>query len=247
MLSSSSIYQFSFSPESPLTVYVNLAYVDGGHPYKDKAMDIVATPNCVVSIKVSGRVDKLETEYWQMIDEQFELVREVIERQYGIVKFSSSGSRIRWSVVTDTSFWLFAIGICSFIMSYVYGIKFSIQPSSLTKKYSIFIMIVAIFIVIDAVVKYEWFGQIHSNTYGYENLVHFILMFVVHLCAYLTNKPKVVSFAIWFIVLSLIANMIFWFSGWTVVERSHWVGMFFGSVLVTYTLVKSSSLKKIKG
>ena len=48
---------FSFSPDDPLTMYVNLSYLDGGHSYKDIGMDIVATPNCIVSVKVSGRTE----------------------------------------------------------------------------------------------------------------------------------------------------------------------------------------------
>ena len=235
-------YTFWFSTDDPLTMYVNLSYLDGGSPYRDIAMDIVATPNCVVSIKVSGKTDELGPKYWQAAADQFELMRDVIAKKYDTVQFSSSGSRIWWTVFGNGVFWLFVITIFAFILSSVYLIKFSVIPSPSTRKYSVFIMILAVFMLTTTILINEWLGN-YSWQYRYEMVPHFILIFLVHLWAYTSNKPRIVAFALWLIAVSIIAQIGFWLSGWAALKTGNWVGISFGSVLVTYTLVKSSTLK----
>lgn len=235
-------YTFWFSTEDPLTVYINLSYLDGGKPYRDIAMDIVATPNCVVSIKVSGAVDELGPEYWQAAEAQFELMRDVIAKKYGIVQFSSGGSRIWWSVFANAIFWLFVITIVALILSSVYLLKFSVIPSPLTRTYSVFIMFLAVFMLTTKILIIEWLG-IQSWQNRYETVPHFIFIFLVHLWAYKSNKPRIVSFALWLIAVSIIAGIVFWLSGLAALKTGHWVGIILGFALVIYTLVKSSTLK----
>jgi len=235
-------YTFRFSSDDPLTTYVNLTYLDGGHPFRDIAMDIVATPNCVVSIKLSGRTDELGPQYWQTVADQFELMREVIAKKYGTVQFSSSGSRIWWRVFGNVVFWLFVITISALFLSSVYLIKFSVTPSPSTRKYSVFIMVLAVFMLTITILVNEWL-DIQSGQYTYETVPHFILIFLVHLWAYMSNKPRVVAFALWLIAVSIIAQIGFWLSGWAALKTGNWVGIILGSVLVTYTLVKSSIFK----
>jgi hypothetical protein len=127
-------YDFWFAPDDPLTMYVKLSYSDDGTLYRDIAMDIVATPNCIVSIKVSGKTDEVGPEYWQEISDQFKLVRDVVAKKYGIVQFSSSGSLIWWKALRNVLFWLVVIVISAYILSSVYLIKFSLIPSPTTRK-----------------------------------------------------------------------------------------------------------------
>jgi len=224
-------------------MYVILTYVDEGIAYKDIGMDIVATPHCIVSLKISGRTDELGVEYWKTFVEQFELVRHLIENKYGTIQFPSSGSRIWWSVFVDNFFWLLVISISAFILSVIYRSEFFILPGSITKKYSIFIMIVSFIMVSVTILANEWIG-FSITLYRYESTPHFVLIFVVHLWAYLTNRPKVVAFALWLIVASLLTQIGFWILGWSTLKTGNLLAVLIGFVLVTYTLVKSSSLKR---
>ena len=234
-------YTFWFSPDDPFTMYINiLSYLQDGNAFRDIAMDIVATPHCVVSIKVSGKADELD---WQAVADQFELIRDVIAKKYGTVQFSSSGSRIWWSVFGNNVFWLFVISISAFILSSVYLIKFSVIPSRSTRKYSVFIMILAFYMLTTTILINEWL-DIQGDLYRYETVPHFALIFLVHLWAYISNKPRVVAFALWLVAVGIIAQIGFWLSGWAVLKTGYWVGIIFGSILVTYTLVKSSTLKE---
>jgi len=238
-------YTFRFSSDDPLTLYVNISYLDGGRPFRDIAMYIVATPNCVVSIKVTGRTDELGPKFWQTVANQFELMKEVIAKKYGIVQFSSSGSRIWGSVFVNVIFWLFVITISAFILSSVYLIKFSVIPSPSTKKYSVFIMILAVFMLTITILINEWLG-IQTGQYRYETVFHFILIFLVHLWAFMSNKPRIVAFALWLIAASIITQIVFWLSGWVALETGNWIGIIFGSLFVIYILVKNSIFKGLK-
>lgn len=82
-----------FGDKEPLTMYYTLLYNDNGFPSKDIGMDVVATPHCIFSMKISGHADVLGDEYWQGFKAQMEYVRKLIKDQYGIVQFSTKGKQ----------------------------------------------------------------------------------------------------------------------------------------------------------
>jgi glucose-6-phosphate-specific signal transduction histidine kinase len=77
----------------------------------------------------------------------------------------------------------------------------------------------------------------YRNTY----IPHFALLFTVHLWALLTNKPEIISFALWIVVVSLFSTVVSWVFGWSALTINGAIGVFIGASLVAYTIVKSSS------
>jgi hypothetical protein len=234
-------YDYWFADDNPLTMYVKLSYAEAGVQRRDIAMDIVATSNCIVSIKVSGKTDELGSEYWQKISDQFKLTRDAIAKKHGIVQFSSSGSRIWWKALWNNILWFFAIALSGYILSFVYLIKFSLIPSPTTKKYAVFIMILAVCVLTITVLTKE---LLNIQDFPYEETIpYFSLIFLVHLWAFVSHKPRIVAFSLWLIIVGIIAQIGFGFAGRVALKTTHWVGVIFGLALVIYILVKSSILK----
>lgn len=94
-------FKYHFSPTDPLTLYVSMDYSDSGDPYRDLSVDIVATPKCLVSLKVIANLNEVSEEEVKYIEEQFETLREIILDKYGPVEFSGSASTLWLSLLID--------------------------------------------------------------------------------------------------------------------------------------------------
>ena len=235
----------SFSDNDPLTRYITATYLVKGKPTKDIAIDIVATQSCVVSMKITGHTGELGEQAWRNFAEQFELVRELIKVRYGLVQFSSEGSGIGWGSLGIQLLWLILIAASAFCISRIYLKKFTLRPSSRTRRYSIYIIAIVTIVVAAAV----WLKVHRESTidYRYAYIPHFVLLFMVHMWALLTNKPKIVSFALWLVVVSLFSTVVSWIIGWTAFTINGVIGVFIGASLVAYTIVKSSFAQQEAG
>ena len=245
-------YRKSVSTDDPLTMYVTIAYVDQGEPFRDIAMDVVATPSCIVSIKVSGKTDKLGQEDWKMFNDQFELIRKAVRNKYGVVNFSSSGSRISWQVLINKLIMLLIAVVIAFIVSAIFGKKFILQPCLTFRIYSIFIMalsvvMVAMIILFNEVARGYRGWEYLTYDVRYETIPYYILSFFIYLWAYVTKKPKVIAFALWLIVISISVHITYWLLDCLVINKAGWIGVLIGLGLAIYVLIKSSSLKSRMG
>ncbi len=236
-------YEFLFSPDDPFTMYVTLNYIDGGEPYRDVALDVIATPKCVVSMKISGKTNELGDRHWAFFDKQINGLREILSTRYGGVQLSEEGSKFWLSEFVNLVVMLAVVAVCAWILSVLYRKRFILKPGSTTRKYSVFIMALAVIMVTLIILYNESLGAGRGNL-KYENIVHFGMLFAVHLWAYLTNRPSVVAFAIGFVFVSLLAGVGFWLLGWVAFKTSNWIGIAIGGFLVTYTLIRSSELRK---
>jgi hypothetical protein len=228
----------SFSDNDPLTRYTTATYLVNGRPTKNIAVDIVATQSCVVSMQISGDTTELREQNWQNFAEQFEMARKLIKVRYGPVQFSSEGSGIWWGYLGKQLLWMIFIAASAFCLSRMYLKKFTLTPGSTTRLYSIYI----IAIVTVGVAAAVWLKVQRGTTIGY--IPHFALLFTVHLWALLTNKPKIISFALWLVVVSLFLTVVSWIAGWSAFTINGAIGVFIGVSLVAYTIVKSSSAPK---
>lgn len=241
-------YQKLISSNDPLTMYVAITYVDEGKPFKDIGMDVVATPSCIVSIKVSAKTDELGAEHWKMFNEQFELVRKAIKDKYGVVNFSSSGSRVSWYILINKLTMLLISVVLAFIVSAIFRIKFILQPCLTFRIYSIFIMALSLAMVVWIILLNEVAREYRGWEYlthdiRYETIPYSILTFFIYLWAYVTKKPKVIAFALWLIVISICVQIAYWLLDWCVIDRAGWIAILIGFGLAIYTLNKCSSLK----
>lgn len=232
----------SFSDNDPLTRYLTATYSVKGKPTKDIAIDIVATQSCVVSMKITGHTSELGEQTWRNFAEQFELVRELIKVRYGSVQFSSEGSGIGWGTLARQLIWMIVIAASAFCISRMYLKKFTLTPSATTRRYSIYIIAIVTIGVAAAV----WLKVQRGSTidYPYAYIAHFALLFIVHLWALLTNKPQIISFALWLVVVSLFSTVVSWIVGWSAFTINGAIGVFIGASLVAYTIVKSSFAPK---
>jgi hypothetical protein len=229
----------SFSDNDPLTRYTTTTYSVNGRPIKNIGVDIVATQSCVVSMQITGDTGELNEQNWQNFAEQFEIARKLIKVRYGLVQFSSEGGGIGWGSVGKQLLWMIFIIASAFCISRVYLKKFTLTPSSTTRWYSIYIIAIVAIVVAAAV----WLQVQRGSPVDYRNVYipHFALLFIVHLWALLTNKPGIISFALWIVVVSLFSTAVSWVIGWSAFTISGVIGVFIGTLLVAYTIVKSSS------
>jgi hypothetical protein len=172
-----------------------------------------------------------------VFSDQIELIREVVKEKYGIVQFSSVGKIIWWSVLANHLFWVILILGSAFSISRIYVKNITFTPSSTTKKYLVFIMVMMFFVIAGTILLQKDIGP--TVNFRYEYIPHLVLIFLAHLWAFVTNRPKVVAFALWLVVVGLFANIIQWILGWSV--KPNWIGISIGGILFAYTLVKSSS------
>ena len=94
-------FKYHFSSTDPLTLYVSTDYSDSGDPYRDLYVDIVATPKCMVSLKVIANLNEVSEEEVEYIEAQFEILREIILDEYGPVEFSGSAGTLWLSLLID--------------------------------------------------------------------------------------------------------------------------------------------------
>jgi len=193
-------------------------------------------------MKITGHTSELGEQTWRNFAEQFELVRELIKVRYGSVQFSSEGSGIGWGTLARQLIWMIVIAASAFCISRMYLKKFTLTPSATTRRYSIYIIAIVTIGVAAAV----WLKVQRGSTidYQYAYIPHFILLFIVHLWALLTNKPQIISFALWLVVVSLFSTVVSWIVGWSAFTINGAIGVFIGASLVAYTIVKSSFAPK---
>jgi hypothetical protein len=232
----------SFSDNDPLTRYLTATYLVKGNPTKDISIDIVATQSCVVSMQITGYTSELGEQTWRNFAAQFELVRELVKVRYGLVQFSSERSRIGWGSLGKQLLWMILIAASAFCISRMYLKKFTLTPSSTTRRYSIYIIAIVTIGVAAAIWLNVQRGSIIDYRYAY--IPHFTLLFIVHLWALLTNKPKIISFALWIVAVSLFSTVVSWIVGWSAFTINGVIGVFIGAALVAYTIVKSSFAPK---
>jgi hypothetical protein len=233
---------FSFSDSDPLTRYTTATYLFNGQPIKNIAVDIVATQSCVVSMQIIGDTSELNEQNWQNFAERFEMVRELIKARYDLVQFSSEGSGIGWRFLGKQLLWMILTAASAFCISRMYLKKFILIPSSTTRRYSIYI--IAIVTIGLTVAVWLMVQRGSAIDYSYAYFPHFALLFIVHLWALSTNKPKIISFVLWIVVVSLFSTVVSWVVGWSAFTINGAIGVFIGASLVTYTIVKSSSALK---
>jgi hypothetical protein len=76
--------------EMPLTVVAILNYLDGGERYRDITMDVIATRNCMFSIKFSGARQANDDSAWKAFGAEFARVRTAIMEREEPVAYSKA-------------------------------------------------------------------------------------------------------------------------------------------------------------
>jgi hypothetical protein len=233
--------EYNFLDGDPITARVKLEYIDGGYLYKDIALDIFATNYCVFSIKVSARQEDLTIEKLNYIENQLAFIRQLVLNEYGTFNFSETGTIIWWSSLINFVVELLVLVVMALIFSSLY-IKFvSFQPGSGTQRYSLFIM--AITAIASTVTS---FGLIVNSEFGpslfparLTMLINYVFIFFAHLVAYRTNKKRLVAFAIWLVLSSILFTILSWLLKWQPFNINQLVGAVIGFIVALIALGSS--------
>lgn len=229
----------SYSDDDPLSMYTTRHYTDGGKQYRDVGVEIIATPSCRVSLKISGLLKEIDDPSWAFINSQLQVTRDAISKKYGQVEYSEVGLRFSKTNILQAIIW-FAISLpLAWALSVMYRLRFTITPCKTTRVYSMIIIGISALMIAVTIWANESIG-VGTVTVKYENVPHFVLLFLVHFWSFKSSSPKVVSFAIAFVVIGLIAGIIFWAVGWVALKANNLVGIGLGLALVAYTLSKCS-------
>ncbi len=77
------------SARSPLASYIAVEYLDSGRPYRDLAIDVIATARCLFSAKFSGPVTDTDP-VWKRLEAELERLRDAAGA-YGPVVYGGAG------------------------------------------------------------------------------------------------------------------------------------------------------------
>jgi hypothetical protein len=232
--------EYKFLKDAPLTAKVNIEYIDGGHTYKDIAVDIIATRYCIFSVKISARQDDFTAQQWNAFEEQMEFVRQFILSRYGTFDLPETGSRIWWSSLIAVATELSILVIIAFILSILY-IKFvPFQPGPATRRYSGLIMFLMVFVTLGLLAEAELIQGVSYYRYGL--LINYFSIFFTHLIAYKTNRKRIVAFAIWLVAVGQLYTILTWLFKWQSFSFAQVTGVIIGLTIVMITL--GASYKK---
>lgn len=230
--------EYKFLTGDPITASVHLDYIDAGYPYKDIALDIFATTHCVFSIKVSARQADLTPMQWNNLEDHLTLIRHLFLENYGTFKFSEKGSTIWWSSFILVVIEIIILIASAFILSILHVKFVSFQPGSGTQRYSLFIMAItglaAIIVSFGLLVNKEFGPSLYPA--NYTMLFMYIFTFFVHFIAYRKNQKRIVAFAIWFVLSSILFTIIAWLLKWQPYNVNQLIGLTIGFIVALIAL-----------
>jgi len=80
--------------DDPVSAIFAFDYVDGGENYRDMGIDIIATPECMVSLKLSTVIDQWTDEELNGFLESLTDLRSIVLARHGAVQFDPVGNRL---------------------------------------------------------------------------------------------------------------------------------------------------------
>lgn len=94
-------FEYDLRTDDPVSIFSVLNYVDGGNNYRDMGIDIIATPECIVSMKISTRVDQWTDEELNRFLESLTDLRNIVLARHGAVQFDDVGTRLTLAGLLD--------------------------------------------------------------------------------------------------------------------------------------------------
>ncbi len=86
--------EYDLLSDDPISAFSLLDYMDGGEHYWDMAIDIIATPECVVSMKISTVIDQWTDEEVDHFRESLTDLRSIVLARHGAVQYDPVGNRL---------------------------------------------------------------------------------------------------------------------------------------------------------
>ncbi|MDA2935219.1 hypothetical protein MYX82_12890 [Acidobacteria bacterium AH-259-D05] len=239
------IFEYELLEDDPLTLSFILKYTDGGQYYWDMGVDIIATPECAVSLKISTAVEELTDEELIHLQTSLASLRRMVVAKHGAVQFDPVGTRVTLASVT---YQILLIAACLFvgaIFYWIYSWNYLITPSKASRRYSVFIVILSGIMISFTFLVNELvgFNIAESQRVPYVGLIHWLFVLAIHTWSYRIQSPFSVLASVSYIVGGLTLTLWSVLVGW-MAPTSALTGTLIGSLLVIYVLRTSSTRKK---
>ncbi|MDA2925586.1 hypothetical protein MYX65_13225, partial [Acidobacteria bacterium AH-259-L09] len=239
-------FEYDLLSDDPISALFVLDYTDGGTHYWDMGIDIVATPECLVSLKISTAIDELTEEELNHLQESLTSLRRIVVARHGAVQFDAVGTRLTLARLINQMILLGAFLGVAAIFYGIYSWNYLITPGKASRRYSAFIVMLAGLMIIFTFLVNELVGFhiAESRNLHYEGLIHWFFALFLHAWSYKTQSPFAVLASVSYIVAGLTLNLWLVLFGW-MAPTTGMVGGLIGTLLVFYVLKKSATRKKL--
>ncbi|MHB1872167.1 MAG: hypothetical protein ACYCT1_15115, partial [Steroidobacteraceae bacterium] len=203
--------KYTLASGTPVAVAGEMDYVDGGTPYRDAFVEVIATKNCLFSMKLTGERRSGDNAVWSSFSDRIESARRVLQAHEGVVAYSSNS---RYFTVAGLLRMGRLIGIAFVIggtLAFFATRRFRVVPGTASLRYSIIIVSVCTLGLALLGLKAAFVGATYDT---YDGVALLVVPLILHLYAWITRTPRGVLVAVSYMVGSLISNGISWALGW---------------------------------
>lgn len=203
--------KYTLASGTPVAVAGEMDYVDGGKPYRDAFVEVIATKNCLFSMKLTGERRAGDNAVWSSFSKRIELARRVLQAHEGVVAYASNG---RYFTVASFLRMGRLIGIAFAIggtLAFFATRRFRVVPGTASLRYSIIIVSVCTLGLALLGLKAAFVGAMYDT---YDGVAFLVVPLILHLYAWITRTPRGVLVAVSYMIGSLISSVIYWALGW---------------------------------
>jgi len=238
-------FEYELLTDDPVSGIFVLDYIDGGKNYWDMGIDIIATPECLVSLKLSTVIDQWTDEEVDHFRESLTDLRNIVLARQGAVQFDPVGNRLTTAALINQ---MGLVGICLLAAALFYRIyswNYVITPGKASRRYSAFIVGLAGLMIGFTILVNESVGIHIAESQGlpYAGLVHGFFVLLLHSWSYKVQSPVSVLASVSYVVAGITLALVYVLVGWAAPSNAMWGGAI-GTLIVSYVLSKSST--KIK-
>jgi len=236
-------FEYDLLTDDPVSGSFVLDYMDGGEHYWDMGIDIIATPECLVSLKISTVIDQWTDEELNSFLESLRSLRSIVLARHGAVQFDPVGNRLTMAALINQ---MGLVGICflaAAIFYRIYSWNYVITPGKASRRYSAFIVGLTLLMIGFTILVNEAAGIHIAESQGlpYVGLIHWFFVLVLHAWSYKVQSPFSVLASVSYIVAGLTLGLVYVLFGWMAPTTAMWGGVV-GTLIVLYVL-KESSIK----
>lgn len=220
-------------------------HTDGGEYYRDIRIDIIATPECMVRLKLSTVIDQWTDEELNHFRESLTDLRSIVLARHGAVQFDPVGNRLTQAAVSNHMILICVYLLVAAFYYWIYSWNHVITPGKASRRYAALVVVMAGLLIGFTFLVNESLG-VHiaeSRNLAYAGLVHWFFVLFLHAWSYKVQSPVAVLASISYILAGLTLSLVFFLFGRMAPPTGMWSGVV-GTLMVLYVLGKSSLKKK---
>jgi hypothetical protein len=230
-------YKTDFSP--PISLFLNVDYLDDFKPYRDVSMDVIATNRCLFSIKLSGARKPNDDSVWQGFHSDFERIRVLINDHEGPVAFSKGGRFFSPLGIVNVAIFAVAGATAGAMIAFGLTRRYEITPGKAARRYSLAIVLLCLFTLGVTGITAALIGTAFET---YDGVLLIVLILAVHLNAYIRRSPMAVLAAVSLVLGLFVVGGIYMALGWRALPRpGEAAGIVIGLAMLVYAVAGTMS------